>query len=958
MIDVLLQYFNLANMDWPVLPAVIIFIVLIVLIVLIVFFIVSPPSILIKTIKGRNLPADKTAEPIHPWYSMEASKVFSLFNTDANGLTQDEVNLRLQTYGANQLPEAKTLNPLQRFLYQFHNLLIYILLAAAVITALLDPWLDTEVILAVVFINAVIGFVQEGKAENALKAIRSMLSPQAVALRDGKRISIPAVELVPGDVVFLQSGDKVPADVRLFRLKGLQVQESILTGESIAVEKNINPAAQQAELGDRYCMAYSGTLVTHGQASGLVVATGSATEIGQISSLLATVETLTTPLLRQISQFARWLTLIIIIIAAATFLFGIGLRNYPASEMFLAAVGLFVAAIPEGLPAIMTITLAIGVQGMAHRHAIIRNLPAVETLGSVTVICSDKTGTLTRNEMMVQSVVTDTGFFEVSGDGYDPHGGFSFESREVVLEDYPVLAELTRASLLCNDASLHKENGEWILQGDPTEGALLTLGIKAGLDQTFEREIWLRTDVIPFESEHRFMATLHHDHFRHGFVYVKGAPERILEMCSLQRSHGEDLSIDHNYWLQQVHSMAQHGQRVLAIAFKNVGADYRELNFIELETGLTLLGLVGMIDPPREDAIEAVHRCQSAGIRVKMITGDHAVTAAAIGQKMGIGNGEKVLTGQDIEAMDDAQLIGVVERVDIFARSSPEHKLRLVEALQANGHVVAMTGDGVNDAPALKRADVGTAMGQNGTEVAKEAAEMVLADDNFASIAQAVEEGRMVYDNLRKAILFILPTNGGEALTIIGAILLGRMLPITPVQILWVNMITAVTLALALAFEPAEKDIMQRPPRDSRQPILTGMFIWRIIFVSLILVTGTFGLFIWERGQGVSIEVARTIAVNTLVMFEIFYLFNSRYIVANVLNVNGFLGNRYALIAVAVLIVFQLCFTYLTPMHALFGTAAIDGLMWLRIILVASSVLFLVELEKAVIRYLKKTKNG
>ncbi|MCU7837112.1 MAG: cation-transporting P-type ATPase, partial [gamma proteobacterium symbiont of Taylorina sp.] len=862
-------------------------------------------------IKADNGSVDKASEPSRSWYAIKIHKVFSILKADANGLTQEEANLRLQTYGANQIPAARSLTPLQRFLLQFHNLLIYILLASSAVTAMLGHWVDTGVIIAVVLANAVIGFIQEGKAENALKAIRSMLSPQAIVLRDGQRQNIAAEELVPGDVIHLQSGDKVPADVRLFKLKSLQIQESILTGESIAVEKNINAVAEQVDLGDRYCMAYSGTLVSHGQASALVVATGGDTEIGQISRLLERVETLTTPLLRQISQFARWLTLVIIVIAVATFLFGIEFRQYPAAEMFLAAVGLAVAAIPEGLPAIMTITLAIGVQGMARRHAIIRNLPAVETLGSVTVICSDKTGTLTRNEMMVQSVVTETGLFEISGDGYDPHGGFSFADKEIAVDDHPVLAELIRAAVLCNDASLRKENGEWILQGDPTEGSLLTLGAKAGLDQSFEREVWLRTDVIPFESEHRFMATLHHDHFRHGFVYIKGAPERILEMCSQQRCHGEDLPIDHHYWLEQIQKMAQRGQRVLAIAFKNVGSDYRELNFIELETGLTLLGIVGMIDPPREDAIQAVSRCQAAGIRVKMITGDHAVTALAIAKQMGIAQGEKVLTGHEIETMEDEQLRAIVDQVDIFARSSPEHKLRLVEAMQANGHVVAMTGDGVNDAPALKRADVGTAMGQNGTEVAKEAAEMVLADDNFASIAQAVEEGRMVYDNLRKAILFILPTNGGEALTIIAAIVFGRMLPITPVQILWVNMITAVTLALALAFEPAEKDIMQRPPRDSSQPILSGMFIWRIVFVSVILVLGTFGLFIWEREQGVSIETARTIAVNTLVMFEIFYLFSSRYITASVFSYDGFFGNRYALMAVAILIVFQLGFTYL-----------------------------------------------
>jgi magnesium-transporting ATPase (P-type) len=910
-------------------------------------------QILKKSRSGARQPAEPGGDS-RPWHALDSGQVFTALDAGPDGLTAETRKRRLGEFGPNRLPEPKTRGPLIRFFYQFHNLLIYVLLAASGVTAMLGHWVDAGVILGVVFINAVIGFIQEGKAENALKAIRRMLSLQAMVLRDGNRQAIPADDLVPGDVVFIQSGDKVPADLRLFRVKSLQIQESVLTGESVAVEKCVEPVPDDAELGDRCSMAYSGTFVTYGQGSGVVVATGTHTEIGRISTMLAQVETLTTPLLRQMSQFARWLTGVIVVIATATFVFGTVARDYLAGDMFLAAVGLAVAAIPEGLPAIMTITLAIGVQRMARRHAIIRRLPAVETLGAVTVICSDKTGTLTRNEMTVQSVVTAAGLFEVTGGGYDPHGSFLSDGREIELVD---ISELARASLLCNDAELHERQGEWVLQGDPTEGALLTLGIKAGLDPSFEREMWLRGDVIPFESQHRFMATLHHDHAGHGFAYIKGAPERLLEMCTLQRSDGDDIPIDPDYWQQQMHAIARRGQRVLAIAFKPVGVDQRELRFADLETGLTLLGIVGMIDPPREEAILAVERCQSAGIQVKMITGDHAVTAVAIGAQMGIGDGEKVLTGHDIETMDEGDLRVAVEAVDIFARSSPEHKLRLVKAMQANGQVVAMTGDGVNDAPALKRADVGIAMGQNGTEVAKESAEMVLADDNFASIAHAVEEGRTVYDNLKKAIFFILPTNGGEALTIIAAIMLGRMLPITPVQILWVNMITAVTLALALAFEPAERNIMQRQPRNPHESLLTGMFVWRIVFVSLILVTGTFGLFLWEREQGASIEFARTVAVNTLVMFEIFYLFSSRSIKANVLNFNGILGNRYALVAVGVLIFFQLCFTYLGPMQSLFGTAGIDGATWVRIVLVASSVLFLVELEKVVIRRLGGDRN-
>ena len=886
------------------------------------------------------------------WHALPADTVLSELASSAHGISQAEAERRITEYGPNRLVVVKPRNPLVRFFAQFHNVLIYVLLAAASVTAALGHWVDTGVIVGVVLINAVIGFVQEGKAEKALDAIRDMLSQQAAVRRDGRIVTLPAEELVPGDVVQLQSGDKVPADLRLIRVKNLQIDEAVLTGESVPVGKGVDTVAADAVLGDRRSMAYSGTFVTYGQASGVVVATGATTEIGRISTMLERVETLTTPLLRQMAEFGRWLTGAIIAVAALTFAFGVLARDYSAPDMFLAAVGLAVAAIPEGLPAIMTITLAIGVQRMARRRAIIRRLPAVETLGAVTVVCSDKTGTLTRNEMTVRTVATGMGLFDVGGVGYDPHGGFRLGDEEVAVSDYPILAELTRAAILCNDASLYEQDGQWVLQGDPTEGALLTLGIKAGLTPAFEAEEWPRTDVIPFESEHRFMATLHHDHAGHGFAYIKGAPERILQMCTRQRMHGEDAPIDLDYWNSRMDSIARRGQRLLAIAFKLSDDQHRELHFADMQDDLTLLGVVGMIDPPREDAILAVQRCQSAGIRVKMITGDHAVTAIAIGTQMGIGDGGNVLTGSEIEIMDDEQLRAAVNEVDIFARSSPEHKLRLVKALQANGHVVAMTGDGVNDAPALKRADVGTAMGQKGTEVAKEAAEMVLADDNFASISHAVEEGRTVYDNLKKAILFILPTNGGEALIIIAAIVLGRSLPITAVQILWVNMITAVTLALALAFEPPEENVMRRRPREPGEGVLNRLFVWRIVFVSLILVVGTFGLFVWERAEGADIETARTVAVNTLVMFEIFYLFNSRYITAPVLNYAGLFGNRFVLIAIGLLIVFQLGFTYLGSLQALFGTSSLEFGTWIRIVLVASSVLFLVELEKAVVRRL------
>jgi magnesium-transporting ATPase (P-type) len=891
------------------------------------------------------------------WHCKEIETVFELLETSASGLSTQEVNNRLIKCGPNKLPEPKGRGPLVRFCYQFHNILIYVLIAASAVTALLEHWIDAAVILAVVIVNAAIGFVQEGKAEDALKAIRQMLSPSAIVIRNDKKISIAAQALVPGDVVTLQSGDKVPADIRLFRVKGLQIQESALTGESIAVEKTTDTVVEQSMIGDRRCIAYSGTLVTHGQGTGVVVATGAKTEIGHISKLVSQTDSLTTPLLRQISQFGRWLTLAILAIAMVTFVFGSLVRDYTFAEMFLAAVSLAVAAIPEGLPAIMTITLAIGVQRMSRRNAIIRKLPAVETLGAVNVICTDKTGTLTRNEMTVRMIATTSSLFELSGSGYNPRGSIELPDMSIFFEQQPLLLDAIKAAVLCNDASLELKCDEWLVHGDPMEGALLVSGSKAGLDNDAEAKQYPRIDFIPFESEHRFMATLHHSPTGEAFIFVKGAPERILEMCAHQKTTQGVQPLDGEYWLNRIDEMARQGQRVLAIGVKPGSKNQSKLTFSDVDNDLVLLGMFGLIDPPRKEAMEAIRVCKQAGIRVKMITGDHGATALAIAKQLKLINVDDVLTGQELDLMSEDELRRRIQQVDVYARVNPEHKLRLVRLLQDLDLIVAMTGDGVNDAPALKRADVGTAMGHNGTEAAKEAAEMVLVDDNFASIAHAVEEGRTVYDNLKKAILFILPTNGGEALIILAAILFGfHQLPLTPVQILWVNMVTAVTLALSLAFEPPEKNVMKRPPRNSREPILTPYLIWRVVFVSVILMSGTFGLYIWEIQRGMSIEYARTVAVNTLVMFEIFYLFNSRYLKDSILNWAGFTGNRYVLIAIGILIVLQLGFTYLTPMQVLFGTTDIDFMIWLRILLVSSSVLFLVEIEKYFLRRSESNK--
>jgi magnesium-transporting ATPase (P-type) len=878
------------------------------------------------------------------WHTLGTDETLAEQRTIGTGLSAAEAARRLAEHGPNRLTPPKMRGPLLRFLLQFHNVLIYVLLGAAVVTALLGHWVDTGVILGVVVINALIGFIQEGKAEKSLDAIRNMLSLHAAVLRDGRRQEIDATEVVPGDIVLLASGNKVPADLRLIEMRNLRIEEAALTGESEPVEKSTDPVAEDAPIGDRTGMAYSGTLVVFGQGRGVVVATGDATEIGRIGRMLAEVESLDTPLLKQMAQFGRWLTAGILALAAATIAFGMLVHGQPVGEMFLAAVGLAVAAIPEGLPAIMTITLAIGVQRMAGRNAIIRRMPAVETLGAVTTICSDKTGTLTKNEMTVQRLATADRLIEVSGVGYAPHGGFTADGREV---DPAELADVARAALLCNDAILRKVDGEWKLEGDPTEGALLALAMKSGLDAHFEAEAVPRVDVIPFESEHRFMATLHHDHAGRAFAFVKGAPERVIGMCAQQRSGDEDRPIDPAFWQARVEALAAQGFRVLALAMTPMDKGKRELVFADVQNGLTLLALAGIMDPPREEAIRAVAACHSAGIGVKMITGDHAVTAAAIASAMGMRvTGDRALTGAEIETMNEPALRQAVREVDVFARASPEHKLRLVEAMQANGEVAAMTGDGVNDAPALKRADVGVAMGHKGTEAAKEAAEMVLADDNFASIAAAVEEGRTVYDNLRKAVVYVLPTSVGQASMVLIAVLLGMTLPITPVQILWVNMVTAVTLSLAIAFERPEPGLMERPPRDPKEPLVNGFMLWRIGFVTVLLATTSFGMFLWEIGRGMSLEFARTAAVNTLVMGQIVYLFNCRRLTGSVLSKEGFLGNPVALKAIGLLVVLQLAMTHLPLKQALFGTDHLDAATWLCVVVAGMLVLFAVEAEK------------
>ncbi|PWC90707.1 carbonate dehydratase [Azospirillum sp. TSH100] len=881
-----------------------------------------------------------------PWHALGAAAVAERLGSPADGLGSTEAAARLAHFGPNRLTPPERRPAWLRFLAQFHNLLIYVLLVSGAVALLLRHWTDAGVIFGVVLVNALIGYIQEDKAEQALEAIRNLLSPQAVVLRDGHAVTLAADALVPGDRVFLVSGDRVPADLRLDRSKGLLVQEAALTGESVPAAKSAAAVPADAALGDRGGMAYAGTMVVQGQGTGIVVATGDATEVGRIGHLLASVTSVATPLLVSMARFGRWLTGGILLLAVVTVLFGMLVYGEPWQDMVLTAVGLAVAAIPEGLPAVMTITMAVGVTRMARRNAIIRHLPAVEMLGSVRTICTDKTGTLTRNELLTTCIVTADATYVAGGSGYAPEGEISRDDRLVDPAGEPLLLDLARAALLCNDAVLHRDpGGEWRLAGDPTDGALLALAMKAGLDPAGEATRYPRRDALPFESERQYMATLHHDHAGHGILVVKGAPERVLALCERERRGNGGAPLERQRWTVLTAELAGQGQRVLALAMRRTPIGLSELIDEDLrEEGLELLGLCGLIDPPREEALVAVTACRQAGITVKMITGDHAATAAAIGRRFGLPEG--VIAGPELDRLDEAGFAAAARANSVFARTTPEHKLRLIAALQAAGDTVAMTGDGVNDAPALKRADIGVAMGRNGTEAAKEVAAMVLADDNFASIVHAVEEGRTVYDNLRKTILFMLPTNGAQAVVILLAVLSGSLLPITPVQILWVNMVTAVTLGLALAFEAPEPGVMARPPRPRDEPILVGRLVRRMLVVLALLVASSFGFFHFHRLQGDTIEEARTIAVNALVVGEIFFLLSARDLHGRAGLLSALAGSRPVWLSIAVMTVLQLAFTYAPPVQTLFGTAAVGLTAWAAMAAVGAGLFLLMELEK------------
>ena len=895
--------------------------------------------------------------PAYPWHAAQSPDVLAAFRSGTHGLSAEEAAARHRVFGPNLMPAAAPRSAAIRFLAQFHNLLIYILIAAAAISVLLGHLVDAGVILAVVVLNAIIGFIQEGRAERSLDAIRRMIDPHASLMREGRRTTVRADMITPGDVVLLEAGDRVPADLRLLHARNLRIDEAPLTGESSTVEKAIAPVHEAAVLADRTSMAYSGTLVAAGRGTGVAIGTGPTTELGRIGSMISGIEVPTTHFTRQINALAKTTTFVTLAVSAAVFFFAVAIRDYEFQDAFMTMVGLAVAAIPEGLPAVITITLAIGVRRMATRNAVIRKLPAVETLGSVSVICTDKTGTLTRNEMTARAVMTADRSFEVSGAGYEPVGRFSSNGSGIDPGGQPILADLVTAALLCNDAALRETEAGWRVDGDPMEGALIALAVKAGLEPGQARRENPRTDEIPFDAEHRFMATLHHRHDGRTFIVVKGAPERILAMCSLQREEAGDRPIDIPAWHKRVDGLAAKGFRILAFASLPAEPGKQDLAFADVDGGGTFLGIVGLIDPPREEAIDAIAECRRAGIRVIMITGDHAATAREIARQLGLAADAPVLDGRDIDRLDQAGLRRALAEASVFARTTPEHKLRLVEALQSDGLIVAMTGDGVNDAPALKRADVGIAMGIKGTEAAKDAAKMVLLDDNFASIVAAVREGRTVYDNLMRVISLTLPTNGGEALTILAAIAFGLALPITAVQILWVNMITSVALDLTLAFEPTEPGTMRRPPRPPGQPILTRHLVWRILLVSVLMVAGAFGMFFWAESRGLSLETGRTMAVNTIVVMEIFYLFSLRYVHGTSLTWRGLLGTPAVLIGVTIVVAGQFALTYLPFMQTVFGTAALSFTDGLAIIGAGIALLLVLEVEKRIgVRFAGSTK--
>ncbi len=884
------------------------------------------------------------------WYQLDYEEVFKSLQTSEQGLSEAEAKERLEKHGPNKLPEEEGISRIKILLRQFTSPLIYILIVASVVTLFLGEYIDTGVIVAVLVLNAIIGYFQEYQAEASVRALKSMVVPRAKLMRAGKEIEIPSELLVPGDIVLLTSGMRVPADLRLFKATELRVEEAALTGESVPVEKKTGPIPEEnLTPGDQANMAFMGTVVVNGRAKGIVVETGPKTVLGQIAHEVKELSVTKTPLQQKIVKFAHFIGFLVLGSAAAISVLGFFI-GMAIAEIFKIAVAASVAAVPEGLPIVVTITMAIGISRMAKRNAIIRKLPAVETLGSTTIICSDKTGTLTKNEMTVKVIYDGQHSYEVTGSGYEPRGKIlhDWEScDEVTLEK---LCGVLRIGMLCNESNIMEEDGQFRVDGDPTEGALIVSAMKAGLNPEEERNRYPQLSILPFESDRGFMATLHQNNGRK-FIFVKGAPEKIVEMCSQTSSGG---SFDKEKVYKTAEHFAEDGLRVLAMAYKEVPVELSELTHQHVGENLIFVGMQGMIDPPRPEAIDAVKGCQEAGVRVAMITGDHAVTASAIGKMIGIthatGESSKTLSGRELETMNDENLFEKVRDVSVYARVSPQHKLRIVQQLMKHGEVVAVTGDGVNDALALKAAHIGVAMGKTGTDVAREASDMVITDDNFASVFHAVEEGRVVFDNIRKVTVFLIPTGFAAIVSILIAMVLDIPIPYVAAQLLWINLVTNGLQDVALAFEPGEKDVIKRKPRKMKEGIMSRLMVERSILVGLIISAGVIFNFVSALEDGVSLERARTIAVTTMVLFQFFQAWNSRSELQSVFTISP-LSNPFLFYSMVAAFLAQIAVVYIPTLQWVFRTGSLNGVEWVRIALVALTVVVAVEIDKAIRRH-------
>jgi magnesium-transporting ATPase (P-type) len=922
--------------------------------------------------RGRRNESNRSHVINDLWHSEDINSVLQQTGSQETGLTTSEAKKRLEEFGANQILKRRNDGAIKLLWRQINNPLIWVLLGSSFLATILGKVTDGLVVLGVVVVNTIIGFLQEFKAGRAIEALSDMVPQNATVCRDGVNLIIGVTDIVVGDIVILSAGDRVPADMRLIHQKSLQVEEAALTGESLPVQKTVDAVSPNAVIGDRRCMVFGGTLVTSGTATAVVVATGMNTELGKISDMLNNATDLETPLTKKLASVGKYLTIGISVVTVMILVIGTIratgqgiLLGIALKDSLIFAIALAVGAIPEGLPAVVTIALAIGVQRMAKRNAIIRKLPAVETLGSTTVICTDKTGTLTRNEMTVNEIWTNDHSIHLTGVGYNPTGVFIFGGQEIGIIPNEVLT-LLKNIVLCNDGNFKQDGNDIKVIGDPTEVALIVAAAKAKIDADELRSEYPRKDVIPFDSELKYMATLHEG--ANPFLILKGAPEVVMARCS-DHLGGHPLIM--NEINAQIDRLGNKGMRVLAVAQKQwteeVGTG---LNTDHVQEGFQFVGLVGMIDPPRTEAIKAIQACHRAGIIVKMITGDHRSTARSIGMELGLCSVGNVATGSELAEMSETELQATAREVNIFARVAPEHKLNLVKALQNLNHVVAMTGDGVNDAPSLKQSNIGIAMGITGTSVSKESADIVLADDNFSSISTAVEEGRRVYDNLLKSLAFLLPTNLGLALILIYGVLFFPFNPITnelilpmlPTQLLWINLVAAIALALPLAFEVKEPNVMRRPPRKPDEPLFNRFVIIRVIIVSILLTAGTIAMFSYEYAKAISVGLpgdaalpkAQSMAVTFVIMFQIFYMINCRSLNDSVMKI-GLFSNKFIFAGIGSILILQAFLIYSPVMQRIFGTAALNAGDILLTVVAGFSVFPVIALEKW-IRYRRRRR--